>query len=306
MRKSIVIGSRGSKLALIQAESVAAKIEERHPHLKIDIIKIVTKGDRDRHTQLDRMGASAFVKELEDALLNNRIDIAVHSLKDVPTKLPQGLCLLAVTERIDPRDVLISRSGRLNELPPGSKLGTGSLRRAVQLAHYRSDIEVCSIRGNVDTRLRKISSGELDGIITAAAAMIRLKLEREITEYLPPEYFLPSAGQGAIAVESRLDDEEIAELISPINCVDVWQSTIAERAFLNTLGSGCRAPIAALGTITGTTLQLKGMIAGTTSKQILRTSEEGSSDSSEEIGIRLAKKMTAMGASKLISEGGGE
>lgn len=302
MRTSIVIGSRGSKLALIQAESVAAKIEERHPHLKINIVKIVTKGDRDRHTQLDRMGASAFVKELEDALLNNRIDIAVHSLKDVPTKLPQGLCLLAVTERDDPRDVFISRSGRLNALHPGSKIGTGSLRRAVQLAHYRSDLAICSIRGNVDTRLRKISSGELDGIITAAAAMIRLKLEQEITEYLSPEYFLPSAGQGAIAVEARLDDEEIAEFISPINCVDAWQSTIAERAFLNILDSGCRAPIAALGTITGTTLQLEGMIAGTTSKQILRASEKGSSDSSEEIGIHLAQKMIEMGASKLISE----
>lgn len=306
MRTSIVIGSRGSKLALIQAESVAAKIEERHPHLKINIVKIVTKGDRDRHTQLDRMGASAFVKELEDTLLNKKIDMAVHSLKDVPTRLPQGLCLLAVTERDDPRDVLISRSGRLNELPPGSKIGTGSLRRAVQLAHYRSDIEVCNIRGNVDTRLRKIFSGELNGIITAAAAMIRLQLEEEITEYLSPEYFLPSAGQGAIALEARLDDEEIAEFVSPINCVGAWQSTIAERAFLNTLGSGCRAPIAALGTITGTRLRLEGMIAGTTSKQILRASEKGSSNSSEEIGIHLAQKMIEMGASKLISEDSGK
>ncbi len=306
MRKNITIGSRGSRLALIQAESVAAKIMERHPHLKMSIVKIVTRGDRDRHTHLDRMGASAFVKELEDALLNSKIDVAVHSLKDVPTSLPQGLCLVAVTERDDHRDVLISRSGRLNELPPGSKIGTGSLRRAVQLSHRRSDIKVCSIRGNVDTRLSKVYLGELDGIITAAAAIIRLRLEREITEYLSPEYFLPSAGQGAIAVEARLDDEEIAELISPINCADAWQSTIAERAFLNTLDSGCRAPIAALGTITESTLKLEGMIAGTTSKQILRATEEGSPDSAEETGVRLAQRMIAMGALRLINEDSGK
>ena len=306
MRKGIVIGSRGSKLALIQAESVAAKIKGRQPYLKMSIVKIVTRGDSDRHTQLDRMGASAFVKELEDALLNNKIDMAVHSLKDMPTSLPQGLCLLAVTERDDHRDVLISRSGRLNELPPGSKIGTGSLRRAVQLAHCRADIEVCSIRGNVDTRLRKVYSGGLDGIITSAAAMIRLQLEEKITEYLSLEYFLPSAGQGAIAVEARLDDEEIAGLVSPVNCADAWQSTMAERAFLNTLDCGCRAPIAALGTITGSRLRLEGMIAGTTSKQILRASEEGSPDSPEEIGVRLAQRMIEMGAFKLIREDSGK
>ena len=298
----IIVGSRGSKLALIQAESVVAKIRRANPHLEISLRKIVTSGDRNRRVQLDRIGVAVFVKELEEALLDGRIDIAVHSLKDVPTALPQSLCLLAVTERLDPRDVLISRNGRLDELPPGNRIGTGSLRRTVQLSSYRSDLQVHPIRGNIDTRLRKVSCGEFDGVILAAAAMLRLGWQDKITEYLPLEPFLPAVGQGALVVEARIGDEDIAGLISPINHLPTWQSITAERAFLNAMGGGCRTPVAALGTVNGITLKLEGMVADVNTKKILRASEKGSVVFPEEVGERLAEKMVGMGASEFIGE----
>lgn len=303
MRRKIVVGSRGSKLALVQAESVAARIKEVNPNLEVSISKIVTQGDRNRHTQLDRMaGVGVFVKELEEALLDDRIDLAVHSLKDMPTEIPQGLRLAAVTQRLDPRDVLVARAGRLDELIPGSRIGTGSLRRAVQLTSYRPDLEVCSIRGNIDTRLGKVFSGEVDGVVLAAAAMLRLGWEDKISEYLPLEHFLPAVGQGALAIETRLGDEEIAELVSPINHLTTWQSINAERAFLSALGGGCRAPIAALGTVSEAILKIEGMVADVSGKKILHTLEEGNVIFPEEVGTRLAQKMIAMGASEFITE----
>lgn len=303
MRRKLIVGSRGSKLAVIQTKSVVAKIREANPDLEVSIIRIVTKGDRNRRTQLDRMaGMGVFVKEIEEALLDGRIDVAIHSLKDVPTDIPQELCLRAVTERLDPRDVLVSRTGGLDEIPPGSKIGTGSLRRTVQLARYRPDLETCSIRGNIDTRLRKVFSGEVDGVVLAAAAILRLEWENKISEYLPIEFFLPAVGQGALVVEARLDDGEVAGLVSPINNLPTWQSITAERTFLSALGGGCRAPIAALGTVANATLKLKGMVADVSGKKILYDSEEGSATLPEEIGVRLAQKMLSMGASKFIAE----
>ena len=303
MRTKIKVGSRGSKLALIQAESVVTDIKEVNPHLKVSISKIVTKGDRNRHTQLDRMkGVGVFVRELEEALLDGRIDLAVHSLKDMPTQIPQGLCLTAVVRRLDPRDVLVSRTKGIAELPPGSKVGTGSLRRAVQIATYRPDLELCSTRGNVDTRLRRVSGGELDGVILAAAAMIRLGWEDRISEYLPLEHFLPAVGQGALGIETRLGDEEIRELISPLNHLPTWQGTTAERAFLSALGGGCRAPIAALGTVNSAALKLEGMVADVSRKKMLCAVEEGNAMSPEEVGVRLARRMLDMGASEFIAE----
>ncbi len=303
MRTRIVVGSRGSKLALIQAESVVAEIKKINPQAKVGISKIVTGGDRDRHTQLDHLeGIGVFVKELEEALLSSRIDLAVHSLKDVPTEIPDGLCLLAVTERLDSRDVLISRARRLDELPSGARMGTGSLRRAVQLSQYRPDLKICGIRGNVDTRLRKVASGEFDGVILAAAAMLRLGWWDKISECLPLEHFIPAVGQGALALETRLGDEETAELISPLNHLPTWQGIRAERAFLRALGGGCRAPIAALGTVKSNTLKLVGMVADASGKKILRATDEGSASSPEELGVRLAQKMLGMGASEFIAE----
>ncbi|MFC2010938.1 hydroxymethylbilane synthase [Chloroflexota bacterium] len=301
MRTRIVVGSRGSKLALIQAESVIAEIRKVNPHAEVSLKKISTAGDRDRRTPLDRMEIAIFVKELEEALLDGRIDIAVHSLKDVPTEIPQGLCLLAVTERLDSRDALVAKSG-LNDLAAGSKIGTSSLRRAIQLTQYRPDLKVCSIRGNVDTRLRKVSSGEADGIIVAAAAMLRLGLEHKVTEYLPLEHFLPSVGQGALVIEARSDDREVSDFISPINHVPTWQGVIAERAFLRALGGGCRAPIAALSTVNGATLELNGMIASPDGKGMLHASGVGNNDSPEKVGVQLVQKLIDMGASEFIAE----
>lgn len=303
MRRKLIIGSRASKLAMIQTESVVAKIREVNPYYEVSISKIITQGDRNRHIQLDRVAEiGIFVKKLEEALFDGKIDLAVHSLKDLPTEIPQGLCLLAVTERLDPSDVLVSNSGGLNELPSGARIGTGSLRRAVQLAQYRPDLKACSIRGNVDTRLRKVSSGQLDGVLVAAAAILRLGWKDKITEYLPLKYFLPAVGQAALAIEARLDDEEITEHISPINHLPTWQSIMAERAFLLALGGGCRAPIAALGTVNSATLKLEGMVADVSGNKMLRASQEGSVATPEEIGVRLAQKMLAMGASEFITE----
>lgn len=301
MRKRIAVGSRGSKLALIQTESVVSKLRAKCPDLEISIRKIVTAGDRDRLTHLDRIGADVFVKELEQALLDGSIDLAVHSLKDVPTDIPQGLGLIAVTERDDPRDALVAKA-RLDDLPSASRIGTGSLRRTIQVAQIRPDLETCSIRGNVDTRLRKVDSGEVDGVILAAAALLRLGWQDRITQYLPLENFLPAAGQGVLAAEARLDDKEIIDVVSPINHLLTWRCATAERTFLRELGGGCRAPIATLGIIDGTRLRLEGMVASPAGGKVLRNSVEGDVTSPEELGIALARNMLEMGAGEFIIE----
>jgi hydroxymethylbilane synthase len=280
------------------------KIRAANPDLEVRLKKISTTGDRDSHTQLDRMGVGIFVKELEQALLDGRIDLAVHSLKDLPTEVPQGLALIAVTERLDPRDALVAKA-KLKEITPGSKIGTGSLRRAVQLNNYRPDLEVRSIRGNVDTRLRKVDAGDIDGVIIAVAAVMRLGWEAKITEYLSPEHFLPAVGQGALVLEARQDDDVTAKLVSPMNHLPTWQSVMAERVFLHNLGGGCRSPIAALGAVNSSRLKLTGMVASPDGQRMLYTSEEGSAASPEELGARLAGKMLDMGASELIIGGSG-
>ncbi len=301
MRTRLVVGSRGSQLAMIQTESVVARIKEKNPSLDITISKIATSGDKDRHTSLEKMGVAVFVKELEETLLDGRIDLAVHSLKDVPTEIPQGLHLPAVIEREDPRDTLVAVA-KLDELPSGAKIGTDSLRRSVQLSRYRSDLEICSIRGNVDTRLRKAAAGEVDGVIVAAAAMLRLDRKDKITEYLPLEHFLPAVGQGALVLEARLADQDITELVSFLNHLPSWQSVTAERSFLLTLGGGCRAPIAALGTVNRGVLKLEGMVASLDGSKVLHGSVEGDSISPEEVGVKLAQKLLNAGASEFINE----
>ncbi|MBI4286614.1 MAG: hydroxymethylbilane synthase [Chloroflexi bacterium] len=301
-RTKITIGSRGSKLALIQAESVVARLSKLHPHLDVEVRKVVTEGDRNRQVKLEQVSSiGIFVKELEKALLNGRIDLAVHSLKDVPTEIPPELCLLAVVEREDPRDVLIAKT-RLADLPSGARIGTGSLRRAVQLTHFRADLVPQSIRGNVTTRVGKVTSGALDGVILAAAALQRLGWEDRITEYLPTNVFLPSPGQGAIVVEARQDDGAVAALVAPLNHLPTWQSVMAERAFLRALGGGCRAPIAALGTVTNGVLHLDGMIADTEGKRMLRTTTKGDATIPEALGVVLAQRLIGMGADAFVAQ----
>ncbi len=281
------------------------QLKQAAPHLEFSLIKILTQGDHDKSIPLEiKPGQRMFVKELEEALLDNRIDIAVHSLKDMTTELPQGLSLAAVTERLDPRDVLVSRDKKLSELTPGSTIGIGGLRRVAQLLAYRPDLKVIGIRGNVDTRLKKVSRGELDGIIIAAAAMIRLGEESRIAEYLPLESFPPAVGQGALGIETKDKDLEMAELISAINHKPTWQSVIAERTFLNALGVGCRAPVGALATVSANSLTLKGMIANIDGSKLIKATEEGNRLAPEKVGIRLAQRMVDMGALQLITGAG--
>ncbi|MEE8413831.1 MAG: hydroxymethylbilane synthase [Dehalococcoidales bacterium] len=303
MTNKIILGSRGSKLALIQSESIVASIKKANPDTEVSISRIVTGGDRNHHIPLEAVaGQGIFVKELEEALLDGRIDLAVHSLKDMPGQLPDGLCLAAVAERSDPRDVLISKGDqKLAELAPGATIGTGSLRRAAQLTAFRPDLEIISIRGNVDTRLNKITKGEVDGVILAAAALIRLGWEDRISEYLPVEIFLPAVGQGALAIETRSDDSKITRIVAPLNHLPTWQSITAERAFLRTLGGGCQAPMAASGTVAGTILRLEGMAIEVSENRVLRGTEEGSPSSAEELGVRLAQRLLADGADKFLS-----
>ncbi len=301
--KEIRIGTRGSKLAVIQAEWLSTKLKETFPELKARLVKITTRGDRHSTNALGNFaGEGIFVKELEKALLDGKIDLAVHSLKDLPTDIPEGLLLAASTSRLDPRDVLVSGAGKLAKLTPGSKIGTGSHRRAVQLHDIRPDLRICDMRGNIDTRLQKVSDGTVDGIIVAAAAMIRLGREEKITEYLPTEHFTPAVGQGALGIEIRCEDKEIASLVSAINDEPVWQCITAERAFLQALGGGCRAPIAALGTVSHGILKLNGMVATADVDHILRASEESNALTPEETGRRLAKKMADMGALQYIAK----
>jgi hydroxymethylbilane synthase len=299
--KKIVIGTRGSKLAMIQAGMVIAELRRIHPDLEFEPLAIKTTGDRRRRVSLEELGGTGiFVKELEEALLNKDIDMAVHSLKDMPTDTPDGLRIAAVPQRADPRDVFISGRGKLSELPDGAVIGTSSPRRAVQIKAQRPDVEIRPLRGNVDTRLKKVSSGELDGAVMAAAAMMRMGMEARVTEYLPVGSCVPAVGQGALAVEMRADDEQVAVLVSPLDHQPSRAGVAAERAFLRALGGGCREPIAALGVVDNDTLHLDGMVANHETGQILRAEVKGETSNPEEVGERLAQQMIALGAAELI------
>ncbi len=304
MRKDIVIGSRSSRLAVLQAKEIIGQLRNAMPELELSLVKIKTQGDKDRKSPLIQIGGrGVFVKELEDALLGGEIDIAVHSLKDMPSQLAPGLQLAAVPVRSDPRDALVSGSGRtLAQLPPGARIGTGSQRRALELQAFRPDLKTCPLRGNVDTRVNKVRSGELDGIIVAAAALERIGWRDKATEYLPIEIFLPAACQGALGVEVRAGDGAAAT-VALINDEASWQTTAAERAFLRTLGGGCQSAIAAMARVEDDdTLHIEGMVAGTLSRKIIRAKLSGLSQMPEQLGERLAQKMLDMGAGKLIEE----
>jgi len=301
VKRHIIIGSRGSRLAEIQARSVLTRLASTYPDVKLSLTKITTAGDEQKDLPLQRItGDSLFVKEIQEALLDGRIDLAVHSLKDLPVQTSYRLRLAAVTERLDPRDVLVSRGGKLNELAPGSIIGTGSPRRMAQLLAYRSDLKVQGIRGNIDTRLGKVSNSEVDGIIVAAAGLIRLGWEDRITEYLPLEHFLPQAGQGTLGIEIRADDGEMLALVQPLHHQPTWQSIVAERTFVQALGGGCSSGVASLGTVTNNTLRLQGMAAS--SDGVLYASEEGIAHAPEQVAQHLAQRLLEMGAVRAAGE----
>ena len=298
------IGTRGSQLALFQSNWVRERLLQIHPDLQINLVKIKTTGDRIQNAPLAGIGGKGlFVKEIEEALIQKRIDIAVHSIKDIPTELPAGLHLSAVTKRENPRDVFISKDGAsLKDLLQGAKIGTSSLRRQAQLLHFRGDFKMIPLRGNLDTRLKKLKTMDLDGIVLALAGVERLGLEERITEIIPTEISLPAVGQGALGIETRMDDEEIEERIQFLNDKDSWIAVSAERAFLGKLEGGCQVPIAAFAQALRTTLQIDGLVGTIDGKRLIRHCIEGPIEKAESLGIELAEILLDKGAKEILDE----
>jgi len=304
MPSELRIGTRGSQLALYQANWVKEKLVETHPDLNVMLIKIKTTGDKIQDAPLAKIGGKGlFVKEIEEALIHRRIDLAVHSIKDVPTEFPEGLHLSAITKREDPRDVFISRDGKiLRDLPQKAKIGTSSLRRQAQLLHFRNDLELLPLRGNLGTRLKKLKTMNIDGIVLALAGMKRLGLEERVTEIIPTEISLPAIGQGALGIETRQDDREVEEKIQFLNHQDSWIAVSAERAFLQKLEGGCQVPIAAYAQIFGTSLQVEGLVGTIDGRRLIRHGIAGPIEEAESLGIKLAEILLEKGAKEILDE----
>ncbi len=301
--RPIKIGTRESKLALIQTEIVKAALSSAFAHLQIEVVHITTGGDKIQDRPIADLGSrGVFVKELEEALLDRRVDLVVHSLKDLPTDLPSGLVLAAVLDRADARDVLVSNSKKtLQDLPSGSRVATSSRRRSAQLAHLRSDLEFVDIRGNIPTRLRKHDEGSCDAMILAAAGLIRLGADERITEFLDYEISTPAAGQGALAVECRADDTQILRLSAAIEQRKVRAEITAERTFLERLGGGCSVPIGVVAeTLEQGALRVLGCVASVNGKHLIRSEVRGNSDDATELGTELANAMLKLGAADLL------
>jgi len=300
--KRLKLGTRGSKLARWQAQAVAERLKEFHPDLQVEMVIVKTVGDKILDVALSRIGDKGlFTKELEKALLDGTIDLAVHSLKDLPSQLGEGLKLAAVMPREYPGDVLISRSGvPLFELPPGGVIGTSSLRRTAQLKAIRPDLHVIDIRGNVETRIKKMQEENLDGIILAYAGVKRLGMEHWITQVLPYDIMLPATGQGTIAIETRDNDEQMDSLLEAVNHSKTFVEIQAERAFLGRLEGGCQVPMACLAEYSGDTITMQGLVASLDGTRIIRDSVTGTSQEPVQIGLDLAERILASGADSIL------
>jgi len=304
MNAPIKIGTRGSKLALWQANWVKSVLEEKFPPYTVELIIIKTRGDKILDVPLAKVGGKGlFVKEIEHALLTRHIDIAVHSMKDMPAEIPDGLCIGAVPERENPSDVFISRSGLgFDEIDSGSIIGTSSLRRGAQLRHARPDMVIQPLRGNLDTRLKKLHTENLGAIVLAAAGVKRLDLEHKITEYLSPDIILPAIGQGALCIETRSDDPIVGPLVELLDHAPTRTVVKGERAFLNRLEGGCQVPIAGHGKISQNQFILTGLVAEVDGSRLIKAENSGPMDSSEAIGIDLAEELLAKGADKILKK----
>ncbi|RPI55453.1 MAG: hydroxymethylbilane synthase [Deltaproteobacteria bacterium] len=302
--KKLRLGTRKSVLALAQSNWVKEEIETHWPDFNVYLVKFTTKGDRILDVPLAKVGGKGlFVKEIEDALLRKDADFAVHSLKDVPAELPEGLEVTIFPDREDPRDALISRAGlRLEELPEGARVGTSSLRRIAQLRNARPDLEVAPLRGNIDTRLRKLDEGQYDAIILAAAGLIRLGLEQRIIQLLEPEVMLPAVGQGALGIEFRSIDTEVKRILASIHHEETSICVRAERAFLFRLEGGCQVPIGAFAQLKEETLELEGMVGNETGTDIIRMKRQGSADQPEALGTILGEEILAAGGAEILRE----
>ncbi|MFC4767879.1 hydroxymethylbilane synthase [Effusibacillus consociatus] len=300
--RHIKVGTRQSSLALTQTNWVCSQLESIYPGLNIETEKIVTKGDRILEVTLSKVGGKGlFVKEIEQALLDKTVDFAVHSMKDMPAEMPEGLIIAAVPEREDPRDVLISRDGRtFSELPKGAKVGTSSLRRAAQLKAARPDLEILPLRGNIDTRLRKLEEEGLDAIILAAAGLSRMGWLNRATERLSVDICIPAVGQGALAIQCRADDEDMIDLLAALEHQATRLEVRAERAFLGKLNGGCQVPIGGYAEYHDQTVSLRGIVGTPDGETLLKDFAEG--DNPEELGLLMAEKLLEKGARKILAD----
>jgi hydroxymethylbilane synthase len=304
MSRSLRIGTRGSALAIQQTQIVVDALHAAWPDLSVDVMHIRTTGDRIQDVPLAKIGDKGlFVKEIEEALLDGRIDWAVHSVKDLPSELPNGLSVGTLAARSDPRDALVARHGlNLATLPENAVIGTSSLRRRAQLLHWRPDLAIVPVRGNVDTRLRKLETDGLDGIVVAAAGLVRMGWEGRISDIIPPEISLPAVGQGALGVEMRSDDEEAHTLFQPLTCTATQAAVTAERTFLARLQGGCQVPIAAWATVDDSRLCLRGMISDIDGLTLLQGERWGLVHAPEQVGTVLAEELLERGGEAILRD----
>jgi hydroxymethylbilane synthase len=303
-RATLILGTRGSKLALQQSQWFQSRLHEVAPAVQVTLRTIQTSGDKIVDVPLAKIGGKGlFVKEIEEALLAGEIDLAVHSMKDVPAQLPDGLEILCVPPREDARDALISRDGRrFKDLPQGALIGTASLRRQAQLLNARPDLRIEMLRGNLDTRLRKLKDGQFDAIVLAAAGLHRLAWAQVITEYLDPVVSLPAIGQGALGIEGRCEDRFVRSILDRLNDQPTGTTVTAERAFLYRLEGGCQVPIAAHATLSNGQLTLDGLVASVDGKTIIRDEIRGKSEEAYALGVQLAERLLARGGDKILRE----
>ena len=304
MSKHLKIATRDSLLALWQAEYVKSRLEAAHTDLTVSLVKIKTKGDKILDTPLAKIGGKGlFVKELEVAMLNGEADIAVHSMKDVPMEFPEGLGLAVICEREDPRDAFVSNNYKsIDDLPEGAVVGTSSLRRQCQLLKHRPDLQIKSLRGNVQTRLRKLDEGEFDAIILASAGLIRLELEERIQQFIDSDLMLPAVGQGAVGIECRIDDQQTLDLLAVLNHADTATIVTTERGFNTRLNGGCQVPIAGYAEQKGSEIFFRGLVASVDGKQVFYTEKSGLPEEAEQIGIAAAEELLKAGAKSVLDE----
>jgi len=298
------IATRKSPLALWQAHYVSNMLQHHHPELKVELVTMTTQGDKILDTPLAKVGGKGlFVKELETGMLEGRADIAVHSMKDVPVEFPTGLHLAVICEREDPRDAFVSNTfSSLDDLPEGARLGTSSLRRQSQIAAIRPDLKIIDLRGNVNTRLKKLDEGEYDAIILAAAGLKRLEFEDRITQFIGTDVCLPAIGQGAVGIECRSDDTRVHNLIAPLNDNKTQIRVLAERAMNQRLQGGCQVPIAGYAEFEHGLIMLRGLVGQVDGQKIIRGDIAGPPENAEELGVVLAEDLLSRGADKILNE----
>ena len=298
------IATRKSPLALWQAEHVRSRLMALHADLQVELLTMSTQGDRILDSPLAKIGGKGlFVKELEQGMLEGRADIAVHSMKDVPAELPEGLCIGAILEREDPQDAFVSNEfSSIDALPDGARVGTSSLRRQCQLRARRPDVQILDLRGNVGTRLGKLDAGDYDAIVLACAGLKRLGLEARITAALAPEVMLPAIAQGVIGIECRADDDHVKALIAPLNHAETLQRTDAERAMNATLAGGCQAPVAGYSVIAASGIALRGLVGRPDGSEIIRADISGPVQQAVALGTRLADDLLSRGARPILDE----